>query len=176
MPSAVRNRGGELWQIQLPGYLQLSQRWNIPRRVYQGREKISMQQQEEGSNNCGLFSIAAAYHAAKRDNIAAITFNENRMRSHLVHCFEHQKFTAFPKSRKIGKASRPQLQHICISIYCPCQRPDSFDEMILCDKCDTWYHFKCAKVKEDPLEDWFCSSCRQLKQIISIAHKNIRNF
>ena len=63
---------------------------NIPRRVYQGRERISMQQQEEGSNNCGLFSIAATYHAAKRDNIAAITFNENRMRSHLVHCFEHQ--------------------------------------------------------------------------------------
>ncbi len=72
---------------------------------------VPMQQQEEGSNNCGLFSIAATYHAAKRDNIAAITFNENRMRSHLVHCFERQKFTAFPKSRQIGKASRPQLQH-----------------------------------------------------------------
>ena len=36
---------------------------------------VPMQQQEEGSNNCGLFNIAAAYHAAKRprDNIAAIT-------------------------------------------------------------------------------------------------------
>ncbi len=29
-------------------------------------------QQQEGSNNCGLFSIAAAYHAAKGNDIAAI--------------------------------------------------------------------------------------------------------
>ncbi len=74
---------------------------------------VPMQQQEEGSNNCGLFSIAAAYHAAKRDNIAAITFNESRMRSHLVHCFEHQLSPSPGKSVK-------QLQHthICISIYC----------------------------------------------------------
>ena len=123
MPSAVRNGGGnsatrlasspcrpsslpltffpggierKAWER---GYYQAIFNYlkgNIPRRVYQGRERISMQQQEEGSNNCGLYSIAAVYHAAKRDNIAAITFNENRMRSHLVHCFEHQKFTAFP--------------------------------------------------------------------------------
>ena len=75
-----------------------------------------MQQQEEGSNNCGLFSIAATYHAAKRDNIAAITFNENRMRSHLVHCFEHQKFTAFPKSRKIGNIKQVDLN--CSTLFC----------------------------------------------------------
>ncbi len=37
-----------------------------------------------GSNNFGLFSIAAAYHTAKGDNFAAITFNEKRMRSHLL--------------------------------------------------------------------------------------------
>ena len=36
MPSAVRNGRGELWQIKLPGYLQLSQRWNIPRRAEKG--------------------------------------------------------------------------------------------------------------------------------------------
>jgi len=63
---------------------------------------IPIQQQTPGSNNCGLFSIAAAYHAAKGDDVKAITFNENRMRSHLIRCFEREKFTAFPKGKQIG--------------------------------------------------------------------------
>ncbi len=116
-------------------------------------------QQQEGSNNCGLFSIAAAYHAAKGNDIAAITFNENRMRSHLIQCFQRQKVTAFPKSKKEGGVRRPESQHICITVHCPCQWPDSFDTMIQCDRCDTWYHYKCAKVKKAPLNDWFCSAC-----------------
>ena len=120
---------------------------------------MPIQQQGPGSNNCGLFSIAAAYHAAKGDNIKTITFKENRMRLHLIQCFEHQKFTAFSKARQIGDFRRPELQHITITVFCPCQRPYSFDKMIQCDKCDTWYHYRCAKVKEDPLDDWFCSSC-----------------
>ena len=114
-----------------------------------------IQQQEEGSNNCGLFSIAAAYHVAKGDDITAIIFNEKRMRSHLVQCFERQKFTAFPKSRMVGGVGRPELQHICIAVHCSCQQPDSFDQMIQCDKCDTWYHYRCAKVKKAPLGDWY---------------------
>jgi hypothetical protein len=121
---------------------------------------IPIQQQEKDSNNCGLFSIAAAYHAAKGNDIAAIVFNEKGMRSHLIHCLERQKLTAFPKSRKVGGVSRPEPQHVCILVYCQCQRPDSFDTMIQCDKCDTWYHYKCAKVKEAPVGDWFCSACQ----------------
>ena len=51
------------------------------------------------------------------------------MRLHLIQCFEHQKLTAFPKARQIGDFRRPELQHITITVFCPCQRPDSFDKM-----------------------------------------------
>ncbi len=120
---------------------------------------IPVQQQSPGSNNCGLFSIAAAYHAAKGNNIETITLNENKMRSHLIRCFEKQKLTAFPKGKQTGEVRRPKWQYIAIPVYCPCQRPDSLDQMIQCDKCKTWNHFQCAKIKEAPLGDWFCTMC-----------------
>lgn len=60
---------------------------------------MPIQQQEPGFNSCRLFSIAAAYHAANGDSIKDITFSEQRMRSHLIKCFEREKLTAFPKAR-----------------------------------------------------------------------------
>ena len=40
---------------------------------------VPIQQQQE-TNNCGLFSIAAAYHTAVRSDIGLLTFNESRLR------------------------------------------------------------------------------------------------
>ncbi len=48
----------------------------------------SIQQQSSGSNNCGLFAIAAAYHALQGDNLDHIILNEDKMRNHLIRCFE----------------------------------------------------------------------------------------
>ncbi len=45
----------------------------------------------QGANNCGLFSIAAAYHAAKNDDVGALVFDEPKMRAHLIKCFEKGK-------------------------------------------------------------------------------------
>ena len=46
------------------------------------------------------------------------------------------------------------------SSYCKCRRPDSYDDM--CNSCDSWYHFKCARLhpQKAPLADWFCFDCR----------------
>ncbi len=119
---------------------------------------VPMQQQEFGSNNCGLFSIAAAYHTAKGNDVKSISFNEKRMRSHLIKCLELEKLSAFPKI-KAANVKRAEFQHIAIIIYCPCKRPDSFEDMIQCNQCNTWYHKSCAKVTKDPLGDWFCIDC-----------------
>ena len=45
-------------------------------------------QQQSGSTDCGLFSIAFAYHAAIGDNLRTLIFDQGRMRSHLLSCFE----------------------------------------------------------------------------------------
>ena len=89
-----------------------------------------------------------------------INFNENRMSTAL----NIKSSQLSPSPGKLVKQVDLNCSTFASQYTVPVmQRPDSFDEMIQCDKCDTWYHFKCAKVKEDPLEDWFCSSCRQLK-------------
>ena len=119
-------------------------------------EVAPIQQQQPGSNNCGLFSIAAAYHAARGDDIETITFDERKMRAHLSQCFEHKQLSAFPTTKA---APRPKLRRIIIPVYCPCLRPDSFDQMIQCDRCDVWHHYKCVNIKEAPRGDWFCPAC-----------------
>ena len=113
---------------------------------------VPIQQQQE-TNNCGLFSITAAYHAAVRSNIGSLTFNESRLRAHLIKCFEQKKLTRFPQSKKLS-VTRPA------SLYCPCKKPDSFQNMIQCDQCGVWFHYTYAKVIKSPDYDWFCSNCK----------------
>ena len=45
-------------------------------------------QQQRGTNNCGLSSIAAAVHVANGEDVGTITFDESRMHSHLISCLE----------------------------------------------------------------------------------------
>ena len=80
-------------------------------------------QQQQGTNNCGLFSIAAAYHTAVRSDIGLLTFNESRLRAHLIKCFEQKKLTRFPQSKKLC-VTRPPSQNFVIVVYCPCKKPD----------------------------------------------------
>ena len=110
-------------------------------------------QQQEDTNSCGLFSIAAAYHAAVRSDIGLLTFNESRLRAHLIKCFEQKKLTRFPQSKKLC-VTQPASQNVIV-VYCPCKKPDSFQNMIQCDQCGVWFlwfvtlctlFFKCEKL------------------------------
>ncbi len=48
-----------------------------------------------------------------------------------------------------------------ISLYCVCQLPESFDDnMIMCDSCENWFHFKCVNITTSNTPDtWKCSNC-----------------
>ena len=54
------------------------------------------QQQQSESNNCGLFCIAAAVHVAEGEDVCSISFDETKLRSHLITCFEQGKLSCFP--------------------------------------------------------------------------------
>ena len=43
--------------------------------------------------DCGLFSIAFAYHAAAGDDVKRLNFGQDKMRGHLVSCLSDQKLT-----------------------------------------------------------------------------------
>jgi hypothetical protein len=48
----------------------------------------SVQQQKRGSMNCGVFTIAYAYHAARGDDVSKLKLDESRMRNHLLNCYK----------------------------------------------------------------------------------------
>ena len=45
-------------------------------------------------------------------------------------------------------------------IYCMCRLPDVYDtEIIQCDECAGWYHFKCVSVSDRDFNYWKCLQC-----------------
>ena len=121
-------------------------------------------QQQEGATDCGLFSIAAAYHAAVGEGLEGITFKQDGMREHLMECLERKEPTLFPTTSAVTTRC-PKSTCLCMFIYCVCRLLESYDSnMIECDKCGSWFHFKCMGLRKNALTDsWFCTHCRCLK-------------
>ncbi len=57
-----------------------------------------------------------------------------RAQNELIKCFEKGKLSRFPRTKK-ATPKRPAPQTIAITIYCMCKRPDSFEDMVMCDRC-----------------------------------------
>ena len=69
-------------------------------------------QQQELTNTCGLFAIAAAYHYAVKDDLGTISFKEDRMRNHLLQCFQKEKLRRFPQAESGQQVKRARSQFI----------------------------------------------------------------
>ena len=109
-------------------------------------------QQQRDSCDCGIFTIATAFHIAAGNNIEDVVFDQTKMWSYLVQCFEKKVLSPFPSLRK-RQVVRNKLSNIVIPVYCHCSRPDSLDEMIQCDACDAWFHFECVRIQIAPDDD-----------------------
>ena len=50
----------------------------------------------------------------------------------------------------------------CSSALCPdCGVGEDGSQMIGCDGCDSWIHWRCAGITAEPKDDkWFCRACR----------------
>ena len=116
-------------------------------------------QQQQESYDCGLFAIAWAYHLLVGDSLNTLTLDQQKLRRHLVRCFEKKKLSRFPKSRQETPRSEIVWVSVVASCY-QCIRPDSWNDMVQCDGCDRWYHMKCARIKKAPFSDWHCKDCK----------------
>ena len=77
-------------------------------------------QQQRGATDCGLFGIAFASELAKGENLPKdITFNQSRMRSHLLQCFENDELMPFPRHHKPSKRKRGYELEV-IRTFCTC--------------------------------------------------------
>ena len=116
-------------------------------------------QQQEGSTDCGLFAIANAFHAAQGDSVSGLHFDQGKMREHLSKRCEQGQPTPFPQTT--GKVQKSKRKHHIIHLHCKCSLPESYDtEMVQCNSCKWWYHFKCVGIKTKPKGNkWCCIYC-----------------
>ena len=55
-------------------------------------------QQQRGSCDCGVFVIANAFHLASGNDLEHVAFDQTKMRSHLMECFEKKVLSPFSYS------------------------------------------------------------------------------
>ena len=79
-------------------------------------------QKQKGVSDCGPFAIVFAYHAALRDDLQTITFDQNKLRTHLVTCFEKDQFSRFPlMSSKVRELANHQGSLLNCTVTVDCQ-------------------------------------------------------
>ena len=116
-------------------------------------------QQQRGSTVCGVMSIAFAYHAAARKNVAEITFDQCLMWQHLIACFEKESFSPFPTASNTNEIKKYVLKEFTILLHCHCNLPECYENnMIECDVCGKWFHYRCVQLKKAPKIMWKCSN------------------
>ncbi|KAL5475518.1 hypothetical protein EMCRGX_G025345 [Ephydatia muelleri] len=84
---------------------------------------VAAVQMQRGMDDCALFVIAFALHAALGHCIEEIDFDQTTMRNHLVKCFTARKFTP-STTKKVKRACSTRI--INIDVFCTCQMPASY--------------------------------------------------
>ena len=89
--------------------------------IYQGSKEQMLvsrnaaQQQERGVD-CGLFSIAFAYHLLNGDAIEELSLKQSKMCQHMIKCFEQRELSPFPVTDK--KVKRCRKMCFTIQLHC----------------------------------------------------------
>ena len=141
--------------------IQLVQLYNaaIPPKTNGLLVECTLVQQQEGQYDCGLFAVAFAYHLAVGNDVKSMALDRHKLRKHLAYkCFEKKRLSRFPRDKREVPCN--DLHNINIDVFCACGRPDCWDDMLVCDKCNAWFHLKCARLRVAPDGEWMCKDCR----------------
>jgi hypothetical protein len=88
-----------------------------------------------------------------------VRFDQKKMRSHLLSCFEKRELTHFPQARRQPATQSRQHNNVTIATLCECKLPEEYDNMILCDLCGKWFHFGCVGYDTSISNEWLCRLC-----------------
>ena len=123
------------------------------------RVEISPVQQQAGSTDCGLFAIAFATDLAFGMDPVKISYQQSAMREHFVKCLENEKMEQFPRSKRSAHINIRRVA--TIPVYCTCKMPESLDNMVECERCFQWFHYRCVGIaNEGDTASWHCQECR----------------
>ena len=108
--------------------------------------KIPEVMKQNNSIDCGLYAIAFVTSYCFRQKLCfELISDSNKLRSHLLECFENNRISEFPlTSKTISTREKKKDKTIKLQNYCLCNLPGCFDDMVQCDKCKTWYHKFCV--------------------------------
>ena len=113
---------------------------------------------QQGGVDCGLFAIANAYELAAGNDPSDVSFDQGKMRKHLVQCLEKGRFEPFPRQ---SNTARFNERKTCdINLFCYCSMPECSDDMVQCELCEEWLHMSCEGLKTAPEGEWLCTVCR----------------
>ena len=127
--------------------------------------KIMNIQKQTNLVDCGLYSIAVLTSLLLGDDPTTLVYNKDELRSHLLEVLETKVISPFPISQTRRPATRVAKIEKCF-VFCICRLPDNGENMICCDNCEEWLHFKCLNtlnatetsfVTEN---NWYCASCK----------------
>ena len=118
-------------------------------------------QQQVGVNDCRLFAIAFAVHAALGESVDRLSFDQSKMRNHLIKCFTKKKMLPFPTLQKRCSRNNFFPGREMNYIVCALCQKDMVD-MIECDNCRKWLHLKCMNLTQHhhEIDVWHCQNCR----------------
>ena len=81
-------------------------------------------QRQQGLSDCGPFVIAFALHAALGHDLKDITFDQEKLRGHLLSCFSDGHLAEFPvTSAPVQRACKAKVSYV--PLYCDCRLPKS---------------------------------------------------
>lgn len=120
-------------------------------------------QEQLGSSDCGLFSIAYATELCFGNDVSCLRYYQDQLRPHFVECLKSEKLVPFPSKSVRRRKALPTT--ITFNIYCSCRLPELVggEPMAACEKCHEWYHRSCEDIPEEVFiktdAEWICSKC-----------------
>ena len=119
-------------------------------------------QKQKGTSDCGLFAIAAATSLCYGVLPQYCSWEQEKMRDHLVTCFKRGDFTLFPQLPAAqGQKMYNRVEEV--QVFCHCRQPyveNTF--MAQCDSCSDWFHRGCQRIprKITKTTPFVCKNCK----------------
>ena len=87
-------------------------------------------QQQTGTLDCGLSTIACAVGLCKGNDPVDVKFSQNEMRYHLIYisCLQMGKFESFSRMKRRIKQTQMKDEYMIYAVYCFCRYPDIYDK------------------------------------------------